>query len=121
MNTKGEKIEIAEIIKSCREMNPNELMQLLQMDKPKFWSWGATAFKVDNMRKPRMLRFKSNGYKHKGHVYIFVNGSDLFDVYLTTTQGTIVEISDNSHGGLYFDMLVDWIDTRIEKQDDYVR
>ena len=119
MNTKGEKIEPIEIIKSCRQLDPNELMALLQADKPKFWSWGATGFKVDNMRKPRMLRFKSNGYKHKGHVYIFVNGSDLFDVYLTTTQGTIVEVSDGM--GLYFDMLTDWIDTRIEKLDDYVR
>jgi len=121
MNTKGEKINIEEITKSCRELNPQELMQLLRADFWKFASWGATAFTVDNMKRPRMLRFKSNGYKHKGHVYIFVNGADLFDVYLTTLQGTIVEISEGSHGGLYFDMLVDWIDERIERRDEYVR
>jgi hypothetical protein len=119
MNTVGEKIEISEIIKSCREMNPQELLQLLRADFWKFSSWGATGFTVDNMRKPRMMRFKSNGYKHKGHVYIFVNGNDLFDVYLTTIQGKIIEISGDM--GLYFDMLVDWIDERIEKQADYVR
>lgn len=121
MNTVGEKIQIEEIIKSCRQLDPKELINLLRASGFTFMSWGATAFTVDNMRKPRMLRFKSNGYKHKGHVYIFVNGADLFDVYLTTLQGTITEISDGSHGGLYFDMLADWIDTRIEKQDDYVR
>ena len=55
--------------------------------------------------------------KHKGHVYIFVNGMDLYDVYLTTTRGTIVEKSDGSHGGLYFDMLTDWIDDRVEKTE----
>jgi len=119
MNQVGEKIDYTEIIKSCRVMNPQELMTLLRSSGFTFMSWGATAFTVDNMRKPRMLRFKSNGYKHKGHVYIFVNGSDLFDVYLTTLQGTIIEISGDM--GLYFDMLVDWIDTRIEKQDNYVR
>jgi len=119
MNTKGEKINFEEITKSCRPLNPQELMALLRADFWKFASWGATAFTVDNMKNPKMLRFKSNGYKHKGHVYIFVNGSDLFDVYLTTTQGTIVEISGDM--GLYFDMLVDWIDERIEKQKDYVR
>lgn len=121
MNTKGEKINYEEIVKSCRDMNPNEVIQLLRADFWRFATWGATAFTVDNKRRTRMLRFKVNGHHHKGHVYIFVNGMDLFDVYLTTLQGTIKEVSDSSHGGLYFDMLFDWIDERVEKVDDYVR
>ena len=107
MNTVGEKIDITEKIKSCRQLDPRELINLLRASGFTFMSWGATAFTVDN--------------QHKGHVYIFVNGADLFDVYLTTLQGTIIEISDGSHGGLYFDMLSNWIDERIEKQSDYVR
>ena len=42
---------------------------------------------------------------------IFVNGLDLFDVYLTTLQGTIKDKIE----GLYFDQLVEWIDEKIEK------
>ena len=118
MNTKSEKINVQEIVKSCRTLNTQELMQLLRADFWKFCSWGATGFTIDDKRNTRMLRFKSNGFKHKGHVYIFVNGMDLFDVYLTTLQGTIVETNSE---GLYFDMLVDWIDERIEKQPEYVR
>ena len=57
------------------------------------------------------------GHHHKGHVYIFVNGSDLFDVYLTTTQGTIKMKIE----GLYFDQLVEWIDEKVEKIPDYIR
>ena len=117
MNHVGEKIDYTEIIKSCRVMNPEETMAQLRMNFAKFMCWGATAFTVDNMRKPRMLKFKVSGMKHKGHVYIFVNGMDLYDVYLTTTKGTIVEISEGSHGGLYFDMLTDWIDDRVEKTE----
>ena len=45
--------------------------------------------------KNKVLRFKVNGHHHKGHVYVAVNGSDLYDVYLTTTRGNIVkEIKD---------------------------
>ena len=119
MNQVGEQIQFEEIIKSCRVFDPRETMAQLKMDFMKFICWGATAFTVDNQRKPRMLRFKVSGMKHKGHVYIFLNGSDLYDVYLTTLKGKIIEISEGSHGGLYFDMLTDWIDDRVEKQENY--
>jgi hypothetical protein len=115
MNTKGEKINSEEITKSCRVFDPNETLAQLQMNRHKYICWGATAFTVDNMKNPKMLRFYVSGMKHKGHVYIFLNGADLYDVYICTTQGTIKEIGTD----LYFDMLTDWIDDRIEKQDNY--
>jgi hypothetical protein len=117
MNTKGEVINHEEITKSCRVIDPNETLAQLQMNRRKYICWGATKFTVDNMKNPRMLRFYVTGAKHKGHVYIFVNGADLYDVYVTTTKGTIVEKSNDM--GLYFDDLTDWIDDRIEKQDNY--
>ena len=115
MNTKGEVINFEEITKSCRVFDPNETIAQLRMDAIKFMCWGATAFTVDNMKKPRMLRFKVSGMKHKGHVYVFLNGADLYDVYLTTIKGKIVDT--NGSMGLYFDQLTDWIDDRIEKTD----
>jgi hypothetical protein len=117
MNTKGEKINVPEIVKGCRSLNVQELMQLLKSDIMKFWSWGSHAFTIDSKRDTRMFRMTVSGHHHKGHVYICVNGLDLFDVYLTSNQGTIKQIGE----GLYFDMLVDWIDERVERISDYAR
>lgn len=115
MNEVKEKINVPEITKNCRSLNVQELMQLLRMDISIFWSWGSHAFRVDNTRNPRMFRMTVSGHHHKGHVYIFVNGLDLFDVYLTTNQGTIVQKVD----GLYFDQLVEWIDEKVERVPEY--
>jgi hypothetical protein len=115
MNEIGETISIETKVKSCRDLNVQELMQLLKMNISIFWSWGAHNFIVDNKKRTRMFRMNVSGHHFKGHVYIFVNGSDLFDVYLTTPQGIIKDKIE----GLYFDDLVDWIDTKVEKISAY--
>jgi len=118
MNQVGQKIDYSEITKSCRRLDVQELMGLLMADINKFWSWGVVNTKVvDSTKAPRMLRLGVNGHHHKGHVYIFVNGMDLFDVYLTTNQGTIKTIGKD----LYFDQLVDWIDEKVERIPEYKR
>ena len=118
MNQVGEKIQIEQITKSCRSLNVQELMQLLMLNMSMFWSWGVQRTKVvDNTANPKMLRLTVNGRHHKGHVYIFVNGMDLFDVYLTSRQGTIKVIQTD----LYFDQLANWIDEKIERIPEYVR
>jgi len=117
MNNVGEKINVEEIVKSCREMNLQELISLLKSDIIVFFSWGAERFTVDNQKRPRMFRMKVNGHHHKGHVYIFVNGLDLFEVYLITLQGIIKMKTEGE--GLYFDQLVKWIDDRIERIPEY--
>ena len=99
MNNVGDKIQINEITKSCRNLNPNELISLLKFDMMKFWSWGPHNFTVDNKNNCRMFRMNVQGHHHKGHVYIVVNGMDLFDVYFTTSHGTIKTITKD----LYFD------------------
>jgi len=117
MNQKGEKINVKE--SSCREMNPKELLQLLQFNKSIFWSWGvpSTSYKIDSKIQTKMLRFTVSGHHHKGHVYIFLNGNDLFDVFLTSNQGTIRDRTE--YLGLYFDDLVEWIDNKIERLPAY--
>lgn len=111
MNAIGEKIKFETITKGCREFDAKETMLLLRHNLAIFWCWGAHAFTVDKQRGTRMLRMTVSGRLHKGHVYIFLNGIDLFNVYLTSSQGTIKKISED----LYFDMLTNWIDTNIEK------
>ena len=116
MNQIGEQIQIESITKNCRVLNPNELLQLLSADLFRFWSWGVENKNVvDNLKNPKMLRLTVNGHHHKGHVYVFVNGLDLFDVYLTSRQGKIKDIVE----GLYFNQLAEWIDEKIEKIPTY--
>lgn len=108
----AEKIEPLKIIKSCRDMDSKELLGFLCAHKSKFLSWGPHNF-VDI--KGRGLRFNVQGHHHKGHVYLFVNGLDLFDIYLTSSHGTIKEtISD-----IYLDDLFDILDKKIEWIDIY--
>jgi hypothetical protein len=102
------KFDAATYAKNMREFNVNETLQLLRSYGHKFWSWGAQAFK--NFENTA-LRMKVNGHHHKGHVYIFLNGLDLYNVVLTTVMGTIVEeIND-----IYFEDLFDILDEKIEK------
>lgn len=115
MNELKETINFQEITKGCRDLNVQELMQLLKMNISIFWSWGAHNFIVDNKKRTRMFRMNVQGFLFKGHVYIFVNGMDLFDVYLTTIQGTIKDKVE----GLFFDQLVDWIDVKVERIPEY--
>ncbi|MEI8204945.1 MAG: hypothetical protein WCH34_18130 [Bacteroidota bacterium] len=62
------------------------------------------------------LTFHVNGFKHKGKVSIkYKEGQDLFNVYLMDENGKIV---DTIHM-VYFDQLVELIDERVEKTDDY--
>jgi len=106
------KLDIYELAKTVRTQNCNETLQVVSHDKVVFYSWGAHAF--TNFAN-KVLRFKVNGHHHKGHVYIVVNGSDLYDVYLTTTRGNIVkEMKD-----IYFDELQTRIDNAIERIEQY--
>lgn len=111
---------------ACRDMDLSVLLGYLKADIFKFWSWGAHAFTTntdiwqDNkiiLRANSMFRMRVKGHHHKGHVYIFLNGSDLFDVYLTNLKGQIKKKIE----GLYNDQLADWIDENVEKIPAYSR
>ena len=71
------------------------------------WCWGAQAWTA---HKDKFLRFKSNGYLHKGHVYITLGWDDTFTITYTTLKGTVFIVQE----GIYVDMLVDTIDRKIE-------
>lgn len=101
------KINLIETFNNCRDMDANETLQLLTRYGPKFWSWGAHAF---TRIGKKALRFKSEGRHHKGHVYISVNGLDLYDVHIVSLQGEIKK----EINGLYFDQLFEAIDKEIE-------
>ena len=75
------------------------------------WSWGVNS----PMVMPNGLRFKVQGFKFRGVVEVVYNeGKDLFEVSFIK-RGKVVEVVDD----IYFDMLVDVIDTKVEKTSDY--
>jgi len=80
----------------------------------KVWSWGANSWTKMNKA---LLRFKVQARRHRGHIYIAVNGLDLFDVWLTTLEGKIKkEFKD-----VYLEDLIDTIDNEIENIPEYTR
>jgi len=97
----------------CRDFDYKETIQLLRVNINIWWSWAVTKLTVENPNKnySRLLMFRVRGHHHKGLVYIFLNGMDLYDVYLTNLQGVIKKSTE----GLYFDMLQDWIDENVER------
>ncbi len=108
------KLDLIELAKSVRTQDMNSTLQVLRHNPMVFFSWGVQAMKNFSNK---ILRFKVNGHHHKGHVYITVNGSDLYDVYLTTTRGNIVkEMKD-----IYFDELQTRVDNSIERIEEYER
>ena len=75
------------------------------------WSWGFNCpTAIQNG-----LRFKVQGFKFKGVVEVVYNeGTDLFDVKLIK-RGEVIDTVE----GVYLDSLVDVIDNKVEKVDNY--
>jgi DNA relaxase NicK len=82
-------------------------------------SWGASEFEViyDKYKEDNGLKFKVNGHHHKGYVEVHYDGcSDLFIVILKNKNGEVLETIND----VYFDVLQDIIDTKVERIDEYV-
>lgn len=96
-----EDVKLADYIYSILKFQPTILL-----------SWGIQRPVVIKLG----LRFRVNGFLHKGIVEILYNeGADLFDVYLINEDGTLKELIE----GVYFDELVDVIDQHVEWTENY--
>jgi hypothetical protein len=91
-----------------REWDQVELVNAISR-KQIVWCWGAQAWTTISKFA---LRFKVNGHLHKGHVYLAVNASDLYDIYLTTIRGKVVKIIKD----VYIENLIETIDGSVEKR-----
>jgi hypothetical protein len=111
MNQVGEEINTQELLRG-RELNCQELVQFLLAHRAITWSWAIRNF-INGYNM--FLRFTVSGHHHKGHVYIALNGLDLFDIYLTTNRGTIKQVIND----IYIEDLVEILDRKIEKIDKY--
>ena len=90
----------------------NYIHSILKSQLMVVWSWGFNSPKA----LPNGLQFKVQGFKFKGYVSIvYKEGKDLFAVsFLNYQMETKKEIS-----GVYFDELVEVIDSVVEKTNDY--
>ena len=102
------------------DFNYLETLQVLRHNLMKYWSWGVSNTQlVDETDKDYVkgLLLKVNAHHHKSYVLITLSWDDTYSVYIINNRGKIL----NEYKDVYFDMLVDVIDERIEKIDDYVR
>ncbi len=106
----------------------NEILrQITTMGGMITWSWGMSAKQIVpvsmlnkwNFTNPLGgLKFKVNGHHHKGHVVVSLNSNDTYQVSICSIRkGEIKE--KKRFDNVYFDQLVDIIDTAIERIDSY--
>ena len=77
-------------------------------------TWGARNW---TKMSDYLLRVKVSAHRHKGYVYIAVNGSDLFDIWLTDIKGNIKKTFTD----IYLEDLIGVIDDEIERIPKYAR
>ena len=87
------------------------IMSIFRTAPMTIFSWGFnTPIAIKNG-----LRFRVNGFKHKGWVEVVYNeGKDLFEVRLIKRGCIIKEVED-----VYVDMLINLIDGLVERTENY--
>ena len=95
-----------------REFNLNETMEVLTHNKTIYWTWGVS--KKQNLND-RGLLLDVSGNHHKGSVLITLGWDDTYCVYIINNRGKIL----NEYKEVYFDVLTEIIDNRIEKIKEY--
>jgi len=95
-----------------REFNTKETMQVLSCNQPVFLSWGVS--KILNIQDKGLL-LKVNGHHHKDYVLIALAWDDTYSVYILNKKGEILD----TYKDVYFDILTETIDNRIERIDVY--
>lgn len=87
------------------------IIRILSSQLMVMWSWGFNS----PTALTNGLRFKVNGFKFKGIVEVVYNeGTDLFDISFIRRNKIIDSVE-----GCYLDMLVNVIDSKVEKVNNY--
>ena len=87
------------------------IMSILRTQLMVVWSWGFNSpIAIENG-----LRFKVQGFKFRGIVEVtYDEGADLFNIFFIK-RNKVVEVVN----GVFFDMLVEVIDSTVERTADY--
>jgi hypothetical protein len=96
-----------------RGFDLTETMSVLRYNPQIYWSWGVS--KLQNLNDKGLL-LNVSGHHHKGSVLITLSWNDTYSVYIINNRGKIL----NEYKEVYFDMLTEVIDNRIERIKEYV-
>ena len=95
-----------------REFSVGETMSVLTHNRNIFFSWGVT--KVHNFNDKGLL-MKVSGHHHKGWVLVTLGWNDTYTVHIISNKGVIKD----KYEEVYFDVLTEIIDNRIERIKEY--
>lgn len=88
------------------------ILSILKTNMPVIFSWGFNSPVV----LENGLRFNVNGFKHKGKVAVLYDeGKDLFNIQILSFKNEVIETIE----GVYFDQLIEVIDSRVEFVENY--
>jgi len=93
--------------------NIQETLSVLTHNRPMYWSWGVS--KIINLNLNKGLLLKVSGNHHKGWVLITLDWTDTYNVDIISNKGEVIDHFDM----VYFDMLSEIIDNRIERIPQY--
>lgn len=96
-----------------REFNLKETMEVLTYNRNIYFSWGVS--KQINLNDKGLL-LNVSGHHHKGSVLITLSWNDTYSVYIINSRGKILD----EYKEVYFDVLTEVIDNRIERIKEYV-
>ena len=95
-----------------REFDLRETLQVFNRNQPMYWSWGVSKkINIDN----KGLLLKVSGNHHKGWVLISLGWNDTYSIHIISNKGEVL----NEYKEIYWDMLADTIDDRIERIPEY--
>ncbi len=95
-----------------REFDLRETLQVFNRNQPMYWSWGVSK-KINISDKGLLL--KVSGNHHKGWVLIRLSWDDTYSVFIVSNKGEVL----NEYHNVYWDMLADVIDDRVERIPEY--
>jgi hypothetical protein len=110
-------MNIKTIVKLCgvidpklqRDFNPTQTLSVLMHNRAIWWSWAVNPSTIKNL-SDKCLIFKPNGRNFKGFVCVTLGWDDVYQVHFISNSYKLTK----SVEGVYFDMLVDVIDSYIE-------
>lgn len=96
-----------------REFNLRETLQVISINQRTYGSWCVSKkLNIDD----KGLLLKVSGNHHKGWVLISLGWNDTYSVHIISNKGVVL----NEYKEVYWDMLADIIDDRIERINEYV-
>lgn len=116
--TTGQNIEtiLTQLSRESRDWPKESINEFIRAiaRKVKVCCWASRNWTIASKN---VLKFRVSAHRHKGYIYVRVNGADLFDIFLVSTTGKIKKVFTD----IYVEDFIDTIDNEIERIPEYQR